>query len=197
MRVLGLTGGIGSGKSTVARMFTDLGAEVIDADQLAREVVEPGQPALGHIRHQFGAEVLLPDGRLDRAKLATIVFADPDARERLNAITHPRILERMQAEVQSRHGRSGLLLLDIPLLFENGRQEMVEQVILVWVDAATQLQRLTERDGLTEDEARRRVQAQMPLDQKRNLSDDVIDNTGTHEETRRQVELLVRRYRPT
>ncbi|MDQ6885166.1 MAG: dephospho-CoA kinase [Candidatus Dormibacteraeota bacterium] len=195
MRVLGLTGGIGSGKSTVARMFTDLGAEVIDADQLAREVVEPGEPALEQIRAAFGNDVLRDDGRLDRARLAEIVFSDPVARERLNAITHPRILARMQAEVRSRHGRSGLLLLDIPLLFENGRQAMVEKVILVWVDAATQLRRLCERDHLGEPEARRRIAAQMPLDQKRSMADEVIDNSGTLAETRVQVEAMARRYR--
>lgn len=196
MRVLGLTGGIGSGKSTVARMFRDLGAEVIDADQLARDVVEPGQPALEQIRDAFGADVLLNDGRLDRSKLAAIVFTDPRARERLNAITHPPIRERMRLAVEAHRGQPGLLILDIPLLFETSRPEAVERIILVWVDLATQLRRLIERDGLTEDEARRRVQAQMPLDEKRALSDDVVDNAGTREQTLRQVEALFRRFRP-
>ena len=194
MRTLGLTGGVGSGKSTVARLFRALGAELVDADVIARQVVEPGQPALVHIRDAFGASVLRPDGRLDRAKLGALVFADARARERLNAITHPRIHERMLAEVESRRGRSGLLLLDIPLLFENGREAMVEKVILVWVDAATQLRRVTERDRLPLAEARRRIDAQMPLDDKKSLADDIIDNSGTLDATRAQVDSLYRRY---
>src|SRR2546421_2736206 len=117
MRVLGLTGGIGSGKSLVAAMFGRLGAEVVDADRLAREVVEPGQPALTQIVESFGAGILLSDGHLDRAKLGHLVFADPSARVRLNAITHPVILERMRQEIAARTGRDGLLILDIPLLY--------------------------------------------------------------------------------
>jgi dephospho-CoA kinase len=195
MRVLGLTGGIGSGKSTVARMFIELGAEVIDADQLAREVVEPGKPALDEIRQAFGSDVLMPDGRLDRRKLAAIVFADPAARARLNDITHPLIRRRMRQEVEARRHQSGTLILDIPLLLETPRPSFLKRVIVVWVDARTQLRRLTERDGLSETEARRRIAAQMPLDAKRSIADDVIDNSGTLEQTRRQVEALVRRDR--
>src|SRR5438445_13066298 len=135
MRVLGLTGGIGSGKSMVAQIFARLGAVVIDADQLARAVVEPGQPALEEIATAFGRDVLLPDGRLDRGKLGRIIFADPIARARLNAITHPRIQERMAAEMALRGTRPGLLIVDIPLLYENDRSDTVESVIVVWVDA--------------------------------------------------------------
>src|SRR5919109_996996 len=142
MRVLGLTGGIGSGKSSVAEMFKQLGAEVIDADQLARDVVEPGQPALAEIVSTFGRDILLSDGRLDREKLGRIIFADAAARSRLNAITHHRIRERMADEVARRANRPGLLLLDIPLLYENARTSAVEKVIVVWVDADTQLRRL-------------------------------------------------------
>src|SRR5438445_6754814 len=149
MRVLGLTGGIGSGKSIVAEMFAELGATVIDADQIARDIVEPGQPALGEIVSSFGRDILLPDGRLHRAKLAEIIFGDPAARARLNAITHPRIRERMEVEVAARGPGPGVLILDIPLLFENGRQSSVEKVIVVWVDLETQRRRLTERAGLT------------------------------------------------
>jgi len=196
MRVLGLTGGIGSGKSLVAEMFRNLGAEVIDADQLARDVVEPGQPALNEIVLAFGRDVLLPDGRLNRGKLAATIFADAVARQRLNAITHPRIRERMDAEVAARRGHTGLLVLDIPLLYENGRADSVEKVVVVWVDPRTQLQRLTERDGLSLEEARLRVAAQMPLDDKRARADEVIDNSGDRESTRRQVEAIYRRHAP-
>jgi len=194
MRVLGLTGGIGSGKTMVGTMFTELGAELIDADQLAREVVEPGQPALEEIVTSFGRDILRPDGRLDRRKLAGIVFADASARARLNAITHPRIRERMDAAIAARRDRAGVLIVDIPLLFENARTGVVEKVIVVWVDPRTQFRRLIERGGLTEEEARRRIAAQMSLDEKRGLADHVIDNRGTPAETRRQVEAIFRRY---
>ena len=196
MKVLGLTGGIGSGKSMVLSMFANLGAEVIDADHLAREVVEPGQPALEEIATAFGRDMLMPDGRLDRGKLARIIFADPVARARLNAITHPRIQERMATEMALRGSRPGLLIVDIPLLYENDRSDTVESVIVVWVDAKTQLRRLTERDGLTPDEARQRIAAQMPLDEKRARADLVVDNSGSRENTRRQVEVIYRRFAP-
>ncbi len=196
MKVLGLTGGIGSGKSMVLSMFANMGAEVIDADQLAREVVEPGQPALEEIATAFGRDMLMPDGRLDRGKLARIIFADPVARARLNAITHPRIQERMATEMALRGSRPGLLIVDIPLLYENDRSDTVESVIVVWVDAKTQLRRLTERDGLTPDEARQRIAAQMPLDEKRARADLVVDNSGSRENTRRQVEVIYRRFAP-
>ena len=197
MKVLGLTGGIGSGKSMVASMFANLGAEVIDADQLAREVVEPGQPALEEIATAFGREILLPDGRLDRGKLARIIFADPIARARLNAITHPRIQERMATEMALRGSRPGVLIVDIPLLYENDRTGTVDSVIVVWVDTKTQLRRLVERDGLTADEARQRIAAQMPLDEKRARADLVVDNSGSRQNTRRQVEAIYRQYAPT
>jgi dephospho-CoA kinase len=194
VRVLGLTGGIGSGKSQVAQMFRDLGAEVIDADQLAREVVEPGQPALQEIASTFGQEVLLPDGRLDRVALARIIFSNPAARGKLNAITHPPIRERMEAEVAARQSRPGLLILDIPLLYENDRMRAVEKVIVVWVDADTQADRLRRRDRLGPEEARQRIAAQMPLDTKRDRADLVIDNSGALEDTRRQVDAIYREY---
>jgi dephospho-CoA kinase len=197
MKVLGLTGGIGSGKSMVASMFAQLGADVIDADQLAREVVEPGQPALEEIAKAFGQDILLRDGRLDRGKLARIIFADPVARGTLNAITHPRIRERMDAEITARRSRRGVLVVDIPLLYENDRTRAVETVIVVWVDPKTQLRRLQERDGLSVEEARQRIAAQMPLDEKRARADVVIDNSGSRESTRRQVEAVYRRHAPT
>ena len=194
MRVLGLTGGIGSGKSVVDAMFAELGAEVIDADALAREVVEPGQPALEEIVSTFGADMLLPDGRLDRARLGTLIFGDAAARERLNAITHPRIRQRMSSEVALRAGRSGVLILDIPLLFENGRTGDVEKVIVVWVDRSTQLQRLMQRDRLIAAKANQRITAQMSLDEKRRRADYVIDNTGTREHTQQQVASIYRLF---
>jgi dephospho-CoA kinase len=197
MKVLGLTGGIGSGKSMVASMFAQLGADVIDADQLARDVVEPGQPALDEIATAFGRDILLPDGHLDRGKLGRIIFADSVARGTLNAITHPRIRERMDAAIAERASRPGIVIADIPLLYENERTGTVEAVIVVWVDHETQLRRLLERDGLTEQEARQRIAAQMPLDEKRARADAVIDNSGSRESTQRQVEAVYRRYAAT
>ena len=196
MRILGLTGGIGSGKSMVAQMFAQLGAAVVDADQLAREVVEPGQPALQEIAATFGPEVLLPDGRLDRPRLAAIIFADPAERAKLDAITHPRIRARMDEEIEARRSGPGVLLVDIPLLYENDRVDTVEKVIVVWVDPPTQLRRLSQRGGLSAEAARQRISAQMPLDAKRARADHVIDNSGELEETRRQVEAIYRRYAP-
>jgi dephospho-CoA kinase len=197
MKVLGLTGGIGSGKSMVASMFAQLGADVIDADQLARDVVEPGQPALDEIATAFGRDILLPDGHLDRGKLGRIIFADSVARGTLNAITHPRIRERMDAAIAERASRPGIVIADIPLLYENERTGTVEAVIVVWVDHETQLRRLLERDGLTEEAARQRIAAQMPLDEKRARADAVIDNSGSRESTQRQVEAIYRRYAAT
>jgi dephospho-CoA kinase len=196
MRVLGLTGGIGSGKSMVAQLFARLGAVVIDADQLAREVVEPGQPALEEIVATFGRDVLLPDGRLDRAKLAGIIFADPVERAKLDAITHPRIRARMDEEIKARRSGPGVLIVDIPLLYENDRTYSVERVIVVWVDPQTQLRRIRQRDGLSADAAGQRIAAQMPLEAKRARADHVIDNSGTREDTRRQVEAIYHLYAP-
>ena len=196
MRVLGLTGGIGSGKSMVARMFAQLGAVVIDADQLAREVVEPGQPALQEIAATFGPDMILPDGRLDRPKLAGMIFADPGERARLDAITHPRIRARMDEEIKSRQSGPGVLVADIPLLYENERTHSVEKVIVVWVDPQTQLARIRQRDGLSDEAARQRIAAQMSLDAKRARADHVIDNRGSRDETQRQVEAIYRLYAP-
>src|SRR2546422_3919649 len=181
----------------VASMFGQLGADVIDADQLAREVVEPGQPALEEIATAFGRDILMPDGRLDRGKLARIIFADPVARARLNAITHPRIQERMATEMALHASRPGVLIVDIPLLYENDRTGTVESVIVVWVDPRNQLRRLIERDGLSADEARQRIAAQMPLDEKRARADMVVDNSGSRQNTRRQVEAIYRQHAPT
>jgi dephospho-CoA kinase len=194
VRVLGLTGGIGSGKSLVAQMFADLGAEVLDADQLARDVVEPGQPALAEITSVFGPDILQPDGRLNRGKLGRIIFADPAARARLDAITHPRIRNRMEAEVAARREGPGVLILDVPLLYENDRTSGVEKVIVVWVDLETQQRRLSQRDGLGREEIQQRIAAQMPLAAKRARADHVIDNSGSREQTRLQVEAIYRQY---
>lgn len=197
-RVVGLTGGLASGKSAVAAVLRDLGAHVISADAIAREIVEPGGAALREIAEAFGPEIVGADGRLDRARLAARVFADPAARARLNAITHPRIRKRMRDEVD-RLARTlppeAVIILDIPLLLDTASRldYPLDGVVVVGVDEAIQTERLRRRDGLSADEARRRLGAQRPLREKVAEADWMIDNSGTPEETRRQVEALWRR----
>ena len=186
---VGLTGGIASGKSTVAAMLRDLGAAVVDADALAREVVEPGQPALDEIVSRFGGGVLAPDGRLDRARLATIVFGDPEARQALNAITHPRIAQ-LAAERGLALAAAGarLIFFEAALLVENGLHRGLAALVVVSVPPEIQLARLIARDGLSEEEAWRRISAQLPLAEKVKVADHVIDNSGSLTQTRTQVE---------
>jgi dephospho-CoA kinase len=190
MRLIGLTGGIATGKSTVARLLAARGAAVVDADRLAREVVAPGTPALAEIAAEFGPGVVGAGGALDRAALGRLVFADPARRRRLEQITHPRIGalmgERIAAALAS---GAPLVVADIPLLFEGDRPGLVEGVLLVDAPAEVQLGRLIRRDGLDPEDARRRVAAQMPLADKRRLATWVIDNGGTEEQTAEQVDV--------
>ena len=195
MRLIGLTGGIGSGKSTVARMLVGRGAALVDADLLAREVVEPGTPALAEIAAEFGPGVILADGRLDRTALGEMVFGDAARRERLNQITHPRVGSLMQERIAAGLQSSApLVVVDIPLLFETARQGLFEGVMLVWTPPQAQLTRLVVRDGWDEDEARQRVAAQMPIDEKRALATWVIDNSGSLADTERQVDAWWREH---
>jgi dephospho-CoA kinase len=188
-RFVGLTGGIGSGKSTVAAMFRELGAGVVDADALAREVVEPGEPALADIVRRFGPGVLTPEGRLDRPKLAAIVFGDSAARAALNAITHPRIalLAAKRSQALAEAG-TPVVLYEAALLIENGLHHALEGVVLVVVPPEMQVLRLVTRDGFTPEEARARLAAQLPLEEKLKVATYLIDNSGTLAETRAQVE---------
>ncbi|HEY3367750.1 MAG TPA: dephospho-CoA kinase [Symbiobacteriaceae bacterium] len=189
MLVIGLTGGIASGKSTVSRYLRNLGAPVVDADAIVHELQAPGSPLLAEIAAEFGAELIRPDGSLDRVRLGQIIFADSARRQRLEAIVHPRVRERMWAEV-ARYRQEGrpAVVLDIPLLFEGGLHKDMDQVWLVWVDRATELARLMARDGLTPAEAERRLAAQMDLDAKRAFAGLVFDNRGTSAQLAAQVE---------
>ena len=175
---IALTGGIGSGKSTVSRMLAEKGAVVVDADAIAREIVEPGQPALEEIRVAFGPEVIDVDGRLRRARLAEIVFDDPDALARLNAITHPRIAAR-SAELLESAPSDAVVVYDMPLLVEQGPQALVGWDAIVVVDAPDEarLERLIAR-GVDRDDAQRRMAAQVPRDVRLAAADHVIDNSG-------------------
>ena len=191
-RLIGLTGGIGTGKSTVSALLRDLGAAVVDADEGARAVVEPGTPGLRAVVEEFGPGVLAPDGRLDRAGLAEIVFRDPERRARLNAITHPLVgawAAQRTAEAIAQGAR--IVVHDIPLLFENQRQDQFERVILVYAPDEVAVRRLLDR-GLSEEQARARIAAQMPIEEKRRLADNVIDNSDGLPATERQVRELWR-----
>jgi dephospho-CoA kinase len=186
---IGLTGGIASGKSTVSQMLRELGGWIIDADQIARKVVEPGRPAWREIVDHFGDRVLLPDQTIDRGLLGAIVFHDEKERRVLNRIVHPHVREEMIRETEQvrLHHPQGIIIWDVPLLIEGGLYHQVEKVIVVYVDPDIQLRRLMNRNGLSEDEAKRRIASQMPLSEKVKYADFLIDNNGTLEETRKQV----------
>lgn len=187
---IGLTGGIATGKSTVSQMLERRGAALVDADRIAREVVEPGQAPLRQIAERFGQAVLNEDGTLNRRKLGQIVFSDEAERKALEAITHPAIralmkerMARLEAERPDR-----LVVVDVPLLFESKLQSLFEQVLVVYVPRSVQLARLMERDGLAEEEARKRLDAQMDIEDKKRLADYVIDNSAGLAETEEQIE---------
>lgn len=183
---IGLTGGIGSGKSTVARLLAQRGAVVIDADHIAREIVEPGQPALAEIAERFGAEVISPDGSLDRGALAAIVFADTDALADLNAITHPRIAQRT-AELIEAAPDDAVVVYDMPLLVENNLAEGWDRVIVVEADRDVRIQRLIER-GLDAADIEARMSRQATDEQRRAVADIVIDNSGDADALETQVD---------
>jgi dephospho-CoA kinase len=188
MRVIGLTGGIASGKSTVARMLRDLGAEVLDADQVARDVVAPGQPALDEIVRAFGREILDDSGALDRKKLGAIVFADPDKRRTLNGITHPRIGAATALKLQALRERGlPVAIYEAALIVENKMHLGLDGLIVTSVDEPTQLERTVKRDGLSADEAWARLRAQAPLADKLAAATWVVDTGGSLEETRARV----------
>jgi dephospho-CoA kinase len=187
--LVGLTGGIASGKSTVGRQLVELGCRLVDADVLAREVVAPGAPAWRAIVEEFGREVIGADDQLDRKRLGAVVFADPARRKTLEAITHPAITARRQAilDAWAAEGFDGLVVLDIPLLVEIGAAAHLDRVVLVYAEREIQLERLMARDGFDRTEAERRVASQMPLAEKVRHAHYVIDSSGTREETGAQV----------
>ena len=187
--LVGLTGGIATGKSTVSDILRRLGGEIIDADRLARDVVEPEQPAWKQIVAEFGPGVLTADGSLDRKKLGAIVFADPERRRRLEAITHPAIRARFLARLDelAARGFAGVVVFDAAVMIESGNYKNMDRLVVVVTDEATQAARLRERDGTDEAEGRRKIASQMPLAEKAKLADYVIDNSGDREATGEQV----------
>jgi dephospho-CoA kinase len=189
---IGLTGGIASGKSTVAECFARLGVPVIDTDQLARAVVEPAQPALAAVAAAFGPDLLAPGGRLNRAKMRARIFADPDARTRLEAILHPRIRNATLAAAQAAGGHYQLIV--VPLLFESGFDALVDRVLVVDCPEELQRERLAERDGETPDSIARILAAQLPRGERLARADDVISNDGKLGELHDAVADLHHRY---
>ncbi len=194
MKVVGLTGGIASGKSSVSKMLADLGVMVIDLDQIAREVVEPNKPAWQEIVEYFGEGFLLSDRTLDRTTLGERVFTNPEDREKLNEITHPRIIKELFKLIEKyRRERQELVIVDAALLFETKMDEWLKPVIVVNANEEEQIKRLKDRDGYGREQTLKRIQAQMPLKDKVKLADYVIDNSGSLEDTRRQVEEIWRK----
>jgi dephospho-CoA kinase len=201
MLKVGLTGGIASGKSTVVRMLMEKGAFVIDHDRLAHLAYEPGGPSYDAIIADFGRKILTPEGKIDRKKLGDIVFKNPGRLQDLNAIVHPVVLagwKRRFAEIQEQSPEA-IVISDVPLLVEVGWQNRVDLVLLVYSSPRVQIERIMKRDGYTEEEARGRVNSQMPMDEKRRFADFVVENNGTLEELQKQVDVawfeLVKRER--
>jgi len=192
MLVVGLTGGIASGKSTVSRMFEQAGIPVICSDELAREVVRPGSQGLAEIRRIFGDAVLDYEGKLDREATARLVFQDRSKRKILESIIHPRVAEEQNKRLRTleRQGHS-IVIVDVPLLYETGWERFVDLVVVVYVPRHVQEERLVNRDGMSVEDARSRLDAQMPIDEKKRLADRLVDNGNTLEHTHRQVESVI------
>ncbi|QXJ25469.1 dephospho-CoA kinase [Actinomadura graeca] len=189
MLKVGLTGGIGSGKSEVSALLAGHGAVVIDADRIAREVVEPGTPGLAAVAAEFGEGVLLPSGALDRAKVGSIVFADPERLKALNAIVHPLVGERTR-ELMDAAPPDAVVVYDVPLLAENGLASMYDEVVVVEAPEETRLRRLASRRGMTEEDARARMANQATSEERRAIATRVIDNSGTLDDLKAQVDAL-------
>jgi dephospho-CoA kinase len=197
-RVVGLSGGIGSGKSSVLAMLVELGATPIDADAIVHEMQAPGTPMLAEMAAAFGDEVIREDGSLDREAVGAIVFRDEEARAQLGNIVHPPVIAEMGNRAKQAVERGDpLVVLDIPLLFEGAKHGSgsaavmsYDATILVWVPERVQVERTVARDGCEEAEALRRIAAQMPIDEKRELADIIIDNSGDHDSTRKQVRAI-------
>lgn len=192
---IGLTGGIASGKSTVSNMLRELRFPIIDADVIAREVVEIGEEAYKLIVETFGEDILQQDGSIDRAKLGAIIFNNDELRKKLNSIVHPAVRKRMNElkEMYLKENNTAVVL-DIPLLFESQLTHMVDKTLLVYVDPDTQIKRLMNRNQFSKEEALSRIHSQMPLDNKVMLSDEVINNNRSLEETKKQLLQVLKKW---
>ncbi len=197
---VGLTGGIGCGKSTVAAMMNELGCHVLNADRMAHALIAPGEPAYDEIRRQFGPNVLAADGSIDRARLAAVVFADAAKLASLNAIVHPLVLRELDRELErlSRIDPHGVAVIEAALLIESGYNRRLDRLVLVTCTREQQLERLTNPAfgrAMSREQAEKRIAAQMPLEEKRKLAHDEIDCSGSLEYTKRQVRMLVEQFR--
>lgn len=188
MLIIGITGGIGSGKTAASDYLAEKGITVVDADQVSRQIVEPGQPALEQIRAHFGNEVLQSDGRLDRARLREIVFADPEQRRALEAITHPAIGQEIRRQLEA--SQSPYTILVSPLLLETDQYHLVDRVLLVDVPESLQVERTAERDGVPGDQVRHIMAAQMDREERRRRADDIVVNDGSLAQLHRQLDDL-------
>ncbi len=192
--ILGLTGSLGSGKSYVSSLLSRYQARIICADQIAREVVQPGSEALQQISREFGNEYLLPDGSLNRLKLAELVFSQPDKRKSLEIIIHPKVREREEELIQQ-YRHDPFVVLDVPLLYETRADTLCDAVLVVSIDETVREQRLIKDRGMTSSQIQQRLKTQLPQDEKISKADYVIDNSGTREETQQQVEELIQQLR--
>ncbi|HET6365382.1 MAG TPA: dephospho-CoA kinase [Nitrospirota bacterium] len=189
MLIVGLTGGIASGKSLVAKVFQDLGAHIIDADKIVHELLEPGQQAWEEVVKYFGPEIVFPDKTIDRRKLGAIVFNDAEKRAWLNQCLHPKVFAVYTARVKHLSAREldAIIVLDAALLIETGYHKKMDRIVVVYADQEQQMERLTSRDRFSREQALVRIRSQMPLSEKRKHADYVIENTGTREETEQQA----------
>lgn len=185
--VLGLTGGIATGKSTVVNIFREYGFPIVDSDLIAREIVEIGKPALAAIKATFGKEVLLPEGGLDRKKLGHLIFTHPEKRAVLDQLLAPFLRKAILEQIAQAKQKSNLVIVDIPLLFEAGYSNAVDEIAIVYVPEALQLRRLMKRDQLSEEEAQKRIDSQWPIEEKKEKSQIIFDNQTTIAETKAQV----------
>ncbi len=197
MFIVGLTGGIASGKSLVARVFKDLGAHVVDADRIVHELLEPEQQACREVLDHFGKDILLPNGGIDRRKLGEIIFNDPEKRAWLNSCLHPKVFDVYTSQVRHLQSRQPdtIVILDAALLIETGYHRKMDRIVVVYAEREQQIKRLSLRDKFTREQALVRITSQMPLDEKRAYADYVIDNTGNREDTEIQARKVFRKLK--
>ncbi len=187
---IGITGGIATGKNLVAKYFEDLGCYIIDADELYHKLIYPGKPLWRKLVEEFGSAILSPQEVIDRKRLGDIVFNNKEALEKLNRITHQTIIKEIEKEAKTYEKEYKIVVINAPLLIEAGAENLVDKIIVVKTDEDTQIERLTKRDNISKEEAIKRIRAQMPISEKIKYSDYVIDNNGTPEETKKQVDAI-------